>query len=151
MITFFGKLGELESKATKGPIRYDGPVDLKAFLKFPSVGDKLWEVGPDDGVSHLTQDGLAAIRHEADASLFVLLRNAAPHILSLIKACESIPFPPDEEGSSIYVPKERILAICDALTDLNLVANPDSPYDDDVMSDMDPPSDLDLPMEARDG
>lgn len=117
-MTFLSTLRALDARATPGPIKYGGPVSLKSFLKFPSVGDPLWEVGPGDDSRRFTSDGLAAFRHESDAKYYVALRNRAPRIAAVVEAAEMMPVGPaleDEPGPYVLVHKDDLRALRDAL------------------------------------
>ena len=72
------------SEHTPGPWKYGGPVKLASFQMHPSVGDPLWEVGPVRGFatpSPMAMDGIAAVRHKADARLIA----AAPDLYAIVE------------------------------------------------------------------
>lgn len=87
---FAALVRRLDAEASKAPAwMCGGPVSLRAFKRFPSLGDAMWEIGPLKDPPHFTQDGIAAARHESDARLIVTLRNAAPEVAALVEAVEA--------------------------------------------------------------
>lgn len=126
-MTFLSTLLALDKAATPGPWEWianqDGyPTELTALgvgVLRPGIA-----VSPTDGglSAYITNDSGSAEPGHPDFALIAALRNSAARLAAVIDAASMMPVGPameDEPGPYVYVPKDDLRALRDALYELD--------------------------------